>query len=202
MSAPHGELNCRNQAVTEWVREMAALCEPESIFWCDGSAEEKAWLTQRAVEQGVLITLNQEKWPGCYYHRSKVNDVARVEELTFICTPTQDQAGPTNNWARPAEMYAKLHGMCRGAMKGRTMYVVPYLMGPTGSPLSKVGFEITDSIYVVLSMGVMTRMGAVAVDHLGESGDFNRGLHCMLDVDPARRYIAHFPQDNAIISVG
>src|SRR5271166_6619797 len=173
MSEPHGENHCTNSVVTAWVHEMAELCAPDSIFWCDGSAEEKAWLTQRAVEEGVLITLNQEKWPGCYYHRSKANDVARVEELTFICTPSQDQAGPTNNWARPAELYAKLYGMCRGAMKGRTMYVVPYLMGPTGSPLSKVGFELTDSIYVVLSMGVMTRMGSVAIHHLGESNDFN-----------------------------
>ena len=127
--------------------------------------------------------------------------MARVEELTYICTPSQYQAGPTNNWADPAEMYAKLYALCRSGMHGRTMYVVPYLMG-RGLAHSKVGFELTDSIYVVLSMGIMTRMGEVALRHLGCGNSFTRGLHCMLDVDPARRYIAHFPQDNTIISVG
>jgi phosphoenolpyruvate carboxykinase (GTP) len=201
-SAPFGNPNCTNAAVVAWVEEMAGLCKPDRLFWCDGSAAEREHLTRQAVEEKVLLPLDPGKWPGCYYHRSKANDVARVEELTFICTPSQDQAGPTNNWAKPGEMYAKLYGMCGGAMHGKTMYVVPYLMGPAGSPQSKVGFELTDSLYVVLSMGVMTRMGAVAVTHLGEGNDFNRGLHCVLDIDPARRYIAHFPQDNAIISVG
>ncbi|MEJ0089681.1 MAG: hypothetical protein WDM80_08060 [Limisphaerales bacterium] len=148
------------------------------------------------------MKLNQEKWPGCYYHRSNSNDVARVEQCTFICTPMQEEAGPTNNWMAPKAMYAKLRELCNGGMKGRTMYVVPYLMGPAGSPLTKVGIELTDSIYVVLSMRIMTRMGQVAYDQLGESDDFNRGLHCMLDVHPDRRFIAHFPQDNAVISVG
>ena len=148
------------------------------------------------------MPLNREKWPGCYYHRSNPNDVARVEQFTYICTPLEEEAGPTNNWAPPAEMYSKLYKMAEGSMRGRTMYVVPYLMGPPGSPLSKVGIELTDSIYVVLSMGVMTRMGAVAYEHLGDSRDFNRGLHCVLDVNPERRLIVHFPQDNTIISVG
>ncbi len=201
-SASFGELNCTNNAVVAWVEEMAELCAPDRVFWCDGSEAERRHLTARAVEEKIVIPLDPEKWPGCYYHRSKPNDVARVEELTFICTPTQDQAGPTNNWVRPAEMYTKLYGLCKGAMRGKTMYVVPYLMGPAGSSHSKVGFELTDSLYVVLSMGIMTRMGAVALSHLGDGRDFNRGLHCMLDVDPARRYIAHFPQDNTIISVG
>ena len=146
--------------------------------------------------------MNQEKLPGCYYHRSKPNDVARVEQCTFICTQMQEDAGPTNNWMAPKAMYDKLRGLCAGAMKGRTMYVVPYLMGPAGSPLTKVGIELTDSLYVVLSMRIMARMGQVALEQLGDSDDFNRGLHCMLDLHPDRRFIAHFPQDNAVISVG
>ena len=125
---------------------MAALCLPDHIHWCDGSETEKTRLTDQAVAAGILIRLDQEKLPGCYYHRSHPNDVARVEQCTYICTETQDEAGPTNNWAAPAEMYAKLHDLARGSMKGRTMYVVPYLMGPPGSPLSKVGIELTDSI--------------------------------------------------------
>ncbi len=191
-----------NRHITAWVAEQAALCAPDRIFWCDGSVEEKDALTRAAVDTGILIELNQQKLPGCYLHRSNPNDVARVEQCTFICTPTRDEAGPTNNWQAPREMYARLRAMCDGAMRGRTMYVVPYLMGPPGSPLAKVGVELTDSIYVVLSMRVMTRMGRLAWEHLGESDDFNRGLHCTLDVNPERRYIAHFPQDNAVISVG
>jgi phosphoenolpyruvate carboxykinase (GTP) len=188
--------------VQAWVEEMKALCQPDSIYWCDGSEEEKERLTQQAVDAGVLIKLNQEKLPGCYYHRSNPNDVARVEECTFICTRTPDAAGPTNHWMAPAAMYEKLYALCKGAMKGRTMYVVPYLMGMPGSPLTKVGVEITDSIYVVLSMRIMTRMGQVAWDQLGADGKFTKGLHCMLDINPERRFIAHFPQDNTIISVG
>ncbi len=186
----------------DWVRDMATLCQPDHIHWCDGSEGEKQLLTAEAVKAGILTPLNQEKLPGCYYHRSNPNDVARVEQCTYICSHTEDDAGPTNNWAEPAAMYEKLYGLVRGAMKGRTMYVVPYLMGPLGSPLSKVGVELTDSIYVVLSMRIMTRMGDVAWKQLGERNDFNRGLHSMLDLDPAQRYIAHFPEDNAIISVG
>ena len=191
-----------NAVVETWVAEMAALCQPDQIYWCDGSEAEKVALTAEAVRTGVLIELNQEKRPGCYYHRSNPNDVARVEQCTYICTPTPGEAGPTNNWMAPAEMYTKLRQLAAGGMRGRTLYVVPYLMGPAGSPMAKVGVELTDSIYVVLNMRIMTRMGQVAWDHLGEGTDFNRGLHCMLDVNPERRYIAHFPQDNAIISVG
>ena len=197
-----GKCNTANRTVLAWVEEQTKLCQPDQVFWCDGSQAEKDFLTAEAVARGVLIKLNQEKLPGCYYHRSNPNDVARVEQCTYICTETQEETGPTNHWAAPAEMYAKLHGLCRGAMRGRTLYVIPYLMGPPGSPLAKVGIELTDSIYVALSMRIMTRMGNVAYQHLGESGDFNRGLHCMLDVNPERRYICHFPQDNAIISVG
>lgn len=191
-----------NSGVIRWVKDMATLCQPDEIVWCDGSEEEKNRLIQQAIASGVLIELNQKKLPGCYYHRSKQNDVARTEQSTFICTEAQHEAGPTNNWMAPREMHHKLRGFCTGAMRGRTMYVVPYLMGPLGSPMSKVGIEVTDSIYVALSMRIMTRMGQVAYDHLENSEDFNRGLHCMLDVEPDRRYIAHFPQENAIISVG
>ncbi|MBI4663035.1 MAG: phosphoenolpyruvate carboxykinase (GTP) [Verrucomicrobia bacterium] len=197
-----GNCNTTNAALIRWVEETMELCQPDRVYWCDGSEAEKEALTSEAVAKGVLIRLNPEKRPGCYYHRSNPNDVARVEQCTYVCTPTEDEAGPTNNWAPPADMYQKLHGLCRGAMQGRTMYVVPYLMGPLGSPLTKVGVELTDSIYVVLSMRVMTRMGKIAYEQLGESRDFNRGLHCMLDINAERRYIVHFPQDNAVISVG
>jgi phosphoenolpyruvate carboxykinase (GTP) len=197
-----GTGNTNNETLKAWVAEMAQLCQPDRIFWCDGSEAEKQALTAEAVKTGVLIQLDQKKWPGCYYHRSNPNDVARVEQCTYICTPTRDEAGATNNWCHPEEMYQKLYGLARGAMKGRTMYVVPYLMGPPGSKLSKVGIELTDSIYVVLNMRIMARMGIVAYEQLGERKNFNRGLHCLLDVNPERRYIAHFPHDNAIISVG
>jgi len=192
----------KDPRVTRWVDEMAALCQPDRVVWCDGSETEKESLIKEAVGKGILTELNQQKWPGCHYHRSDPNDVARVEQCTYICTPTQDEAGPTNNWQAPGEMYRRLYTLARGGMKGRTMYVVPYLMGPPGSPLAKVGIELTDSIYVVLSMRIMTRMGHVAWDELGGNDDFNRGLHCTLDLNPANRYIAHFPQDNTIISVG
>jgi phosphoenolpyruvate carboxykinase (GTP) len=202
MSKISGQPPTNNQNLLNWVGEMTALCQPENIYWCDGSEAEKETLTAEAVANGILVKLNQEKLPGCYYHRSNPNDVARVEQCTFICTPMQEEAGPTNNWMAPKAMYAKLRALCDGGMRGRTMYVVPYLMGPPGSPLTKVGIELTDSIYVVLSMRIMTRMGQVAYEQLGDSDDFNRGLHCMLDVNPDRRFIAHFPQDNAVISVG
>jgi phosphoenolpyruvate carboxykinase (GTP) len=199
-----GSHAAKNPSVLSWVNEIAKLCTPDQIFWCDGSEREKEFLLQKAVEQGVLVKLDEKKWPGCYYHRSNPNDVARVEQLTFICTESADQVGPTNNWATPRDMYKKLNGMLKGCMKGRVMFVVPYLMGPPGSPLTKVGVEITDSIYVVLNMRIMSRMGTVAWEQLGpdEDGDFNRGIHSTLDCNPDRRYIAHFPQDNTIISVG
>jgi phosphoenolpyruvate carboxykinase (GTP) len=155
-----------------------------------------------AVAAGVLIPLNHAKRPGCYLHRSNPNDVARTENLTMVCTPTRDEAGPTNNWLPPDETYAKLRGWFDGSMRGRTMYIVPYIMGPADSPFSKVGIELTDSIYVALSMGTMTRMGRAALDMLGDSDDFNRGLHGTLDVNPERRLICHCPQDNTIWSAG
>ena len=191
-----------NIHVREFVEKYSALCLPDQVVWCDGSEEEKQRLTQEAVTKGILTPLNAEKLPGCYYHRSNPNDVARVEQCTFICTPGPEEAGPTNNWADPREMTTKRHAMLEGSMRGRTMYVVPYLMGPAGSPLTKVGIEITDSIYVVLNMRIMARMGRVALEQLGTSDDFNRGIHSTLDCNPDRRLICHFPQTNTIISVG
>jgi phosphoenolpyruvate carboxykinase (GTP) len=192
----------QNAHLTAWVDEMAKLCKPDRVVWCDGSETEKKRLTEEAVAQKVLIPLDQKKWPGCYFHHSNSNDVARVEHLTFICTPTKEEAGPTNNWMDPKEAYQKLGGLFEGSMKGKTMYVVPYVMGPAASPAAKVGVEVTDSIYVALNMGIMTRMGRVALDLLGNRADFNKGLHSVRDCDPEKRFICHFPQDNAIWSVG
>src|SRR6266545_4007432 len=191
-----GERNTNNPALIKWIDEVAELCHPDRIFWCDGSEQECAFLTAEAVAKGVLTELDQTKLPGCYYHRSNPNDVARVEQCTYICTESKEDAGPTNNWAPPKEMYQKLYGLLHGSMRGRTMYVIPYLMGPPGSALSKVGVELTDSNYVVLNMRIMARMGDIAYQQLGNSNDFNRGVHSMLDVNPDRRYICHFPQDN------
>jgi phosphoenolpyruvate carboxykinase (GTP) len=192
----------KNKALLDWVAEVARLTHPDRIYWCDGSEQERRRLTDEAVEQDVLTPLNPKKRPGCHLHRSNPNDVARVEHLTFICTPTKEEAGPTNNWMAPEEAYAKARQLAEGAMRGRTMYVVPYVMGPLGSPFSKVGIEITDSIYVTLNMRIMTRMGKAALDMLGDSNEFNRGVHSLLDVNPERRYILHFPQDNTIWSLG
>ncbi len=191
-----------NQAVLDFVKQTAELTTPDQIFWVDGSEAEKDYLYDQAVKEGLLLKLNQEKRPGCYYGRSNPNDVARVEQLTFICTPRKEEVGPTNNWKSPEEMHSILTGLLKGCMKGRTLYVIPYLMGPAGSPLTKVGVEVTDSLMVVLNMRIMARVGQVAYGHLGNSDDFNRGTHSMLDINPERRYIAHFPYENAIISVG
>ncbi len=192
----------QNETLKQWVSEMVALTRPDNVTWCDGSEEERKRFTDYAVAQGILSPLNEEKHPGSFLHRSNVNDVARVEHLTFICTPNKDDAGPTNNWMAPADAYAKLRGLFEGSMKGRTMYVVPYVMGPLGSEHSKIGIEITDSVYVALNMQIMTRMGKPALDMLGTSNNFNRGLHCTGDLNPDRRFICHFPQDNAIWSFG
>ena len=192
----------KNPHLLGWVEEMAKLCKPDRVVWCDGSEAEKKRLTGEAVAQGVLIPLDQRKWPGCYFHHSNHNDVARVEHLTFICTPTKEEAGPTNNWMDPREAYRKLGGLFEGSMKERTMYVVPYVMGPADSRYAKVGIELTDSVYVALNMGIMTRMGTVALNRLGDRNDFNKGLHSVRDCHPERRFICHFPQDDTIWSVG
>ncbi len=185
-----------------WVNEMASLTQAGNVIWCDGSEEERRRLTAQAVSADVLIPLNQRKRPGCYLHRSHPSDVSRTEELTYVCTPTRDEAGPTNNWMDPGETRRKLKGWLEGSYKGRTMYGVPYVLGPVGSPLAKVGVQLTDSLYVVLSLRIMTRMGSLAYEQLRDADDFQRGMHSTLDCDPRRRLICHFPQDNMVCSVG
>ncbi len=191
-----------NTALKKWVDEVAAITKPSRIQWIDGSQAENDTLIQEMLASGVLKELNGEKYPGCYLHRSDPSDVARTEHLTFICSDEQDDAGPNNNWMSPADAKKKIGPLFDGAMQGRTMYVIPYLMGPEGSPFSKVGIEITDSPYVVANMRIMTRMGDVALRALGSSSEFVKGLHSLGDLSPERRYIAHFPQDKAIWSVG
>ena len=195
-----------NQKVLDWVQECIDLCKPDKVVWIDGSQEQLDELIKEVTslpdgDPNKMWHLNEEKLPGCLYHRTAVNDVARVEDRTFICTRTKEDAGPTNNWMDPKEMYAKLTPMYDGAMKGQTMYVIPYSMGPVTSPISKVGVELTDSIYVVLNMNIMTRMGKAAFEKLGDSNDFVRGLHSKADVDPEKRYIVQFPEDNTIWSI-
>ena len=191
-----------NAAIGKWVDEVAAMTRPDRILICDGSDAEKDALIGEAVESGELIELNQQKMPGCYLHRSAPHDVARTEHLTYVCTAEKDDSGPNNNWMEPAEARAKLAALFAGCMEGRTMYVVPFLMGPLGSRFAKVGVEITDSKYVVLSMRVMTRMGQPALDHLGATDDFTRCLHSLGDLSPDRRFIMHFPEQNTVWSIG
>ena len=191
----------KNVKVQKWLDEMVNLTQPEKIVWIDGSEAQLEALREEAVATGEMIKLNQEKLPGCYYHRTAENDVARVEDRTFICTETKEEAGPINNWMDPKEMYAKLEKLYNGSMKGRTMYVIPYSMGPVGSPFSKYGVELTDSIYVVLNMAIMTRIGNAVLEQLGTDGDFVKCLHAKKDVNPDERYIVHFPQDDTIWSI-
>ncbi len=190
-----------NKSVLSWIDEKVALLKPDQIVWIDGSEEQLEALRAEACSTGELIKLNQEKLPGCYYHRTAVNDVARVEGRTFICAPTAEEAGPTNNWMDPAEAYKMLDDIARGSYQGRTMYVIPYSMGPVGSPFAKYGIELTDSIYVVLNMAIMTRVGVNVLEALGDNEDWIRGIHCKCDIDEEKRYICHFPQDNTIYSV-
>jgi phosphoenolpyruvate carboxykinase (GTP) len=191
-----------NADVQAWVASCIELCQPDQVVWCDGSVQQKQQFIEQGVADGTFIKLNQEKLPGCYLHRSNPNDVARSEHLTFICTPSQDMVGVTNNWMETKAGYNRLRPLFSGCMKGRTMYVVPFVMGPIGSPLAKVGVQLTDSIYVAVSMGTMTRMGAVAWKQLGDSEEFTRCLHSIGDVNPERRFICHFPLDNTIWSFG
>ena len=190
-----------NKTILAWIDEMKALVNPDQVVWIDGSEEQLEELRKEAVESGEMIKLNQEKLPGCYYHRTAPNDVARVEDRTLICSRKEEDAGPTNHWKEPQEAYKMLYDIARGSYKGRTMYVIPYSMGPVGSPLAKIGVELTDSIYVVLNMSIMTRGGQKVMDVLGDSNDWVRGLHCKCDVDPEKRWICQFPEDNTIISV-
>ncbi|MBR2500712.1 MAG: phosphoenolpyruvate carboxykinase (GTP) [Clostridia bacterium] len=190
-----------NKAVLSWLEEMIALTTPDEVIWIDGSEEQRQKLYDESVAEGELIRLNQEKLPGCYLHRTAENDVARVEDRTFICTRTKEDAGPTNNWEDPQVMYSKLSELFKGSMKGRTMYVIPYMMGAFGSPFSKIGIELTDSRYVVLNMMIMTRTGKKVLDELGNSDDFVRCLHAKKDIDAENRYICHFPEDNTIWTI-
>ena len=191
----------QNKTVLKFVEDMKALVQPDSVMWIDGSEAQLDTLRKTAVETGELIKLNQEKLPGCYLHRTAVNDVARVEGRTLICSKTKEGAGPTNNWMDPQEAYTMLYDIARDSYKGRTMYIIPFSMGPIGSPLAKIGIEITDSIYVVLNMAIMTRVGKQVLDVLGDSNDWVRGFHASCDIDEEKRYICQFPEDNAIISV-
>ncbi len=190
-----------NKQVLKFVEESAKLTKPDEIVWIDGSEAQLNALREQAVATGELIKLNEELLPGCYLHRTAVNDVARVEDRTFICSRRKEDAGPTNNWMDPQEAYEKVGKIFDGSMKGRTMYVIPYSMGAIGSPFAKAGIELTDSIYVVLNMNIMTRIGKRVLDVLGDSNDFVRGLHSKADIDETKRYILHFPEDNTIWSV-
>ena len=190
-----------NKHVLSWIDEMAAMTQPSDIIWIDGSEEQAESLRAQACATGELIKLNEELLPNCYLHRTAVNDVARVENRTFICTPTKEEAGNINNWVEPSKMYATLKKLYTGSMKGKTMYVIPYSMGVVGSDFAKIGIELTDSIYVVLNMLIMTRVGKNVINALGDSPDFIKGLHSKADLDEENRYIVHFPQDNTIMSV-
>lgn len=191
-----------NKNVLGWIEEVKALVKPKNVVWIDGSQKQLDGLREETYKSGEMIKLNEEKLPGCSYHRTAENDVARVEDRTFICSKNKEDAGPTNNWEAPAVMYEKLAKLFDGVMKERTMYIIPYSMGPIGSKYSKVGVEVTDSIYVVLNMAIMTRVGIPALKQLGDtSNDFVRGLHSTADINPEQRYICHFPEDNTIWSI-
>ncbi len=191
-----------HRKLRKWVKDVSVLCNPDEVVWIDGSVEQKKKLENEACSTGEIIRLSPKKLPGCFYHRTAVNDVARTENLTFICTKKQSETGPTNNWMAPAQAYRKAKEIFKGSMKGRKMYVIPFSMGPVGSPFSKIGIELTDSIYVVLNMIIMTHVGKEVLNALGVDGKFTKCLHGKADLDISKRLILHFPQDNAIWSVG
>ena len=190
-----------NKAVLSWIDEMTAITKPDKIVWITGEEDQISELREQAVREGILIKLNPDKLPGCYLHRTDPDDVARVEDRTFICCEKEEDAGPTNHWMEPKEMYKKMYALADGAYKGRTMYIIPYSMSIIGSPFAKYGFELTDSIYVVLNMHSMTRVGKAVCDALGDDTGFIKGLHCQCNLDKDNKYIVHFPQDNTIISM-
>ena len=194
-------IEIKNQKVTEWINECAAMTNPQRIIWIDGSNEQLEALREEACSTGEMIRLNQEKLPGCYYYRTDAKDVARDEKRTVICTTYQKDAGPTNNWVQKDEMYAKMKPLFKDSMKGRDMYVIPFSMGNVGSEFSKIGIELTDSIYVVLSMAIMTHIGDPVIKELNAGADFVKCLHSKAQVDAENKYIAHFPEDNAIWSI-
>ena len=191
----------KNKSVQDFVNKAAELLSPQNILIIDGTKSQLDMLRKEACDSGELIELNQEKMPGCYLHRTAQNDVARVEDKTFICTKSKYDAGPTNNWMAPDTAYKLLSDIMKGRFSGKTMYIIPYSMGPINSPFSKIGIEITDSIYVVLNMSIMTRVGLNVLEKLGNSNDWVRGIHATCDIDENKRYICHFPEDNTIISV-
>jgi len=191
----------KNESVIKWIEEMKKIVNPKNVVWIDGSQAQLEALRKEACENGELIKLNEEKLPNCYLRRTNPNDVARAENRTYICTPTKEEAGPTNNWWAPEFAYDKVFGIARGSYENKTMYVLPYSMGMTESKFSKIGVELTDSIYTVLSMAIMTRVGQKIWDSLGDSNNWVRGLHCSCNLDEDNRYVCHFPQDNTIISV-
>lgn len=191
----------QNKSILEYIDSMKEVVNPEKIVWIDGSEEQLESLRKEACEKNEIIKLNQEKLPGCYLRRTALNDVARAEDRTFICTPTKEEAGPTNNWWEPEYAYKKVLGIAKNSYKGKTMYVIPYCMGILESPFSKIGIELTDSIYTVLNMAIMTRVGKAILDYLGDSTDWVKGLHASCELDEELRYVCHFPQDKAIISV-
>jgi phosphoenolpyruvate carboxykinase (GTP) len=186
----------------QWVESVARLTRPEKIFWCDGSEAEAAHIQETMVREGHTVSLNGKTYPNCYLHRSDPSDVARTEKVTFICTRNREDAGPTNNWMAPAEAKKMMEGLFDGSMRGRMMYVVPYILGPSASPQSRIGVELTDSAYVVASMRIMSRMGKIAQDRIGSSNDFVPGLHSLGDLNPDRRFITHFPEEKLIWSIG
>lgn len=191
-----------NIAVNNFVKNVSDLTKPSNIIWCDGSEKENKELISKMITKGTLIKINPDKYPNSYLHRSDPNDVARTEHLTFICSKKEDDVGPTNNWAQPDEFKAKLNDLFEGVMNGRDMYIVPYLMGPEKSQYSQVGIQITDSPYVVANLRIMTKMGKIALDHLGESSNFVRGIHSIGDLNPERRFIGHFIDERLIMSIG
>jgi phosphoenolpyruvate carboxykinase (GTP) len=195
------KLHIHNKKLSVWIRKMVTLCSPDAVVLIDGSEEQKHRLQQEAIATGELIELNQQKMPGCFLHRTAKDDVARTEHLTFICSKRKKDAGPTNNWMSPAFAYRKAKQYFKGSMKSRIMYVIPFSMGPVGSAFSKIGVELTDSIYVVLNMMIMTRVGDEVLKHLGVDGEFTKCLHSKAELDINKRLILHFPQDNAIWSV-
>jgi phosphoenolpyruvate carboxykinase (GTP) len=198
----HVSLASMNRDVSAWVEEVAQLTQPDHIFWCDGSDAEFHVLERQLTAAKELLPLNAQSFPGCVLSRSDPSDVARVEHLTFVCTRNQQDAGPNNNWIAPARAHAQMDALFAGCMKGRTLYVVPYCMGPIDSPFSRCGVEITDSAYVVLNMQIMTRMGRAALERISRDGTFVRGLHSTGDLDPKRRFIMHFPEELSIKSFG
>ena len=195
-------MKCNHKKLNDWVKECAKLCKPDNIVWIDGSEKQKKALEKESVAIGEIMPLNKDKLPGCFLHRTAINDVARTENLTFICMKSKHEAGPNNNWMSPRQGYAKAGAIFKGSMKGRTMYVIPFSMGPVGSSFSKIGVELTDSIYVVLNMLIMTRVGTKVLEHLGKDGEFTKCLHSKAELDIKRRLILHFPEDNTIWSVG